>query len=681
MKKNMRMMKTAKNSISGGSSKTAKNSISGSGELLLYGEIGDWWDELDAESVVRQLEFLNKDEITVRIHSGGGLILEGLAIYNRLAQSTASIVVYIDGLAASMASVIAMAGDVIRMPSNSWLMIHKPWNNVSGNADDMRRMADNLDGLEDSTLGIYMTRFNRSEDELKEMLRNDTWINAQDALEMGFIDEITDAIEAAASIDLDNFSNVPDAMRKSLASTQKAAQPAQTSLKENIIMTEEEKKAAAAKAKAVKDQAVIDAKAVADEAVAKERTRAATIRDIGAKAKLDDETINNMVDRGISADSARSEALDAVAKRDAEFNPSSHIRVEHDMTAVKASITNAILNRSNPSQIQLSAGGSDFRGMTLMELARSMIESTGISARGLSPNELAAKAMHSTSDFPAILADVTNQTLRAGYDAAPKTFMPFCRQTTATNFKAIYRAQLGEAPDLETVNEKGEFKYGTLGEARENYSLGTKGKIITLTRQTLINDDMDAFTRAPQAFGASAAEVENSTVWGILTANGVMADSKALFHSAHKNLGTAGALSEATLSEARKKFRRQTGINTTRPLNLEAKFLIVPAALETVAQKLLTAITANTTGDVNIFANSLTLIVEPRLDDASETTWYLAAEPTRIDTIEYAYLAGEEGIYIETEQGFDVDGIKIKARLDFGAGAIDYRGLFKNAGA
>ena len=677
----MNKMMTARNSLDIRKAKTAKNSISGAGELLLYGDIGDWWDDLDAESIVRQLEFLNKDEITVRIHSGGGYLLEGLAIYNRLVQSPAKINIYIDGLAASMASVIAMAGDVIRMPSNAWLMIHKPWNSVNGNADDMRRMAENLDGFEQSILGIYMKRFKGTEEELSEMLRKDTWINAADALEMGFIDEITDEIKAAASVDLEQFSNIPEAVFKSMASNPIAAQPAQTSPKENIAMNEEERKAAEAKAKAEKEQAAIDAKALADQAVANERARVTEIQAIGAKAKIDTETINSMISRGITADSARSEALDAVAKRDASFNPSSHIRVEHDTTAIRASITNAILNRADPSKNKLDDGGRHFRGMTLMEMARAMVEGNGISTRGLSLNELSAKAMHTTSDFPAILADVTNQSLRQGYEAAPKTFMPFCRQTTAANFKAIYRAQLGEAPDLETVNEKGEFKYGTLGEARESYKLATKGKIIALSRQTIINDDMDAFTRVPQAFGASAAEVENNSVWGLFTANAVMSDNVALFHATHKNLGTAGVLSETTLSEARKKFRLQTGINTKRPLNLEAKYLIVPAALETVAQKLLTGITATASGDVNIFANTLTLIVEPRLDDNSVTTWYLAAEPSRIDTIEYAYLAGEEGIYIETQQGFDVDGIKIKARLDFGAGVIDYRGLFKNAGA
>ena len=670
-------MKTSRNSVG---TTTSRNSISGSGELLLYGEIGEYWDDLDAESVVRQLEYLNKDELAVRIHSGGGLILEGLAIYNALKRSAANITVYIDGLAASMASVVAMVGDKVIMPSNAWLMIHKPWNYVGGNADEMRKMADNLDGFEDSLVLIYKAKCNLSEDEIKDMLRNETWISAKDALEMGFIDEISDAIEAAASIDLNQFSNVPDDMRKSLSSTPKAAQPVNLNPKEIPTMTPEEIAAAEAKAMAAQAKSDEAAKALATEAVAKERQRAASIREIGGQAKLDADAVNNMIDRGISIDAARGEALEAVAKRDAAFVPSSHIRVETDTTAIKASMTNAILNRAAPSKNKLDEGGADLRGASLLDMAKAMIECGGGSIRGMSPNEVAAKAMHSTSDFPAILADVANKSLSQGYEAAPKTFMPFCRQTSASDFKAVNRAKLGEAPELEKVNEKGEFKYGTMGEANEAYQLETFGKIMSLTRQTLINDDLDAFTRIPQAFGASAAELENTTVWGLITGTKVMSDAKVLFHTGHKNLGTAGALSETTLSEARKKLRRQTGINSTRPLNLMAEFLIVPASLETVAQKLLTAIVANASNDVNPFANTFTIIVEPRLDDDSETSWYLASSPNRIDTIEYAYLTGEEGVYIETEQGFDVDGIKIKARLDFGAGVIDWRGLFKNAG-
>ena len=128
-------------------------------------------------------------------------------------------------------------------------------------------------------------------------------------------------------------------------------------------------------------------------------------------------------------------------------------------------------------------------------------------------------------------------------------------------------------------------------------------------------------------------------------------------------------------------MRLQKGVKSKRPLNLQAEFLIVPAALETKAQQIVAEILSAKSSDVNPFAGTLTVIVEPRLDEKSGSSWYLAAAPSRIDTIEYAYLTGEEGVYIETQQGFDVDGEKITARLDFGAGVNDHRGLFKNAGA
>src|SRR5690606_7033740 len=139
-----------------------------------------------------------------------------------------------------------------------------------------------------------------------------------------------------------------------------------------------------------------------------------------------------------------------------------------------------------------------------------------------------------------------------------------------------------------------------------------------------------------QSFGDAGADLENSVVWGLLTSNVKLADGVALFHANHANLGTAGAISETTLSEARLKMRTQKAINATRPLNLKAQFLIVTAALETTAQKLLSAIVAAQSSNVNPFQNTMDLIVEPLLDVASATAWYMSAAPSRIDTIEYA---------------------------------------------
>ena len=117
-------------------------------------------------------------------------------------------------------------------------------------------------------------------------------------------------------------------------------------------------------------------------------------------------------------------------------------------------------------------------------------------------------------------------------------------------------------------------------------------------------------------------------------------------------------------------------------MNLSPRYLIVPAALETLAWQFTNPpIFPTQPSSANPFLGELVTVVEGRLDAASATAWYLAADPMQIDTIEYCYLEGNEGVYIETRQGFDVDGMEIKARLDFAAKAIDYRGLYKNVGA
>ncbi|MBF0214595.1 MAG: hypothetical protein HQM00_13705, partial [Magnetococcales bacterium] len=149
-------------------------------------------------------------------------------------------------------------------------------------------------------------------------------------------------------------------------------------------------------------------------------------------------------------------------------------------------------------------------------------------------------------DFPGILANVANKTLRTAYEAAPRTFQPFCRQVTANDFKAMNRVQLGEAPALNKVNEGGEYKRGPLGEGKESYRVETYGKIISISRQVLVNDDLNAFTRIPQLFGVAAANLESDVVWGIINSNPNMGDGVALFHANHKNLAAAGTVIVST---------------------------------------------------------------------------------------------------------------------------------------
>lgn len=431
-----------------------------------------------------------------------------------------------------------------------------------------------------------------------------------------------------------------------------------------------------------------DAEAIATRAREGECDRVSTIYDLAGRLNLERGFAEDLVKRGVTVDESRRLILDQVAARSDETRTFPHVSIplggRDERVTRRDAVANALLHRFSPTLFPLEDAARQYRGMSLLELARESLANAGVNTRGLSRDEVATRSLHSTSDFPEILSAVTNKTLRQAYETYPRTFMLFCRQVLATDFKAMNRVQLGEAPQLLEVGESGEFKRGTLGESKESYKVKTYGRVVAITRQTLINDDLDAFTRIPAMYGNSIAQLESDVVWGIITANPAMADGNALFHTTHKNLaGTGTALAVDAVGAARAAMALQTGFDKKTVLNIRPAFLIVPAALELKAEQLVAQnlVPADSTKVVPQSIRTLSPISEPRLDAASATAWYLAASPNQIDTIEYAYLEGQQGAYVETRNGFDVDGVEIKCRLDFGAKAIDWRGLYRNPGA
>lgn len=429
-----------------------------------------------------------------------------------------------------------------------------------------------------------------------------------------------------------------------------------------------------------------DIDAAVERALDAEATRVSEISGIGRRAGMAQAQIDEAIRGRVSVEAFRVAAFDFMAERDASTGARSSVsRVEfggQDATQTRVdAMTNALMNRANPS-VALTEPGRQFRGMTLIELARDSLEIAGVRTRGLSRSEIASRVFHSTSDFPHILADVANKSLRAAYAAYPRTFTQFCRQVSAPDFKTMHRVQLGEAPQLEKVNESGEFKRGSITEGKETIKVETYGKVVGITRQTLINDDLGAFTRIPGMFGTSIATLESNIVWALITGNVVMGDGVALFHATHKNLASGAALSVESIAATRTLMRKQKGLDGKTHLSITPRFLLVPSDLETKAEQILNSIIVpeQVNNAVPASIRGLTPITEPRLD-GSATAFYLAADPATVDTIEYAYLEGQEGAYIETRQGFDVDGMEVKCRLDFGAAVIDFRGLAKNPGA
>lgn len=401
-----------------------------------------------------------------------------------------------------------------------------------------------------------------------------------------------------------------------------------------------------------------------------------------------------LIDAKLTVEEARDKILKRWAEKGNGVKTDSTITVGDDnkRELFAKGISNALLHRHNSKNNPITEEGRQFRGMTLIDMARDMVESTGVSTRGLSRNKIAGMAlsgsfwqqrlgMQTTSDFPNILADVANKSLRQAYEQAPQTFRPFTRTVTNADYKNINRTQLGEGPALLEVGEHGETQYGTMGDGKETYRIKRYARIFAITKETLVNDDLDAFARAPQMLGMSAANLESDLVYGVILANANMGDGNPLFGSAHLNLGTPGVIGETTLGEMRQKGRLQKGLDGATLLNIFYKYLIVPAAKETTAQKQLTLVAPKASGDVNPFQGLYTLIVEPRLDANSSVSWYAAADYGQIDTLEIAYLDGEESVSIQSEIDFDTQGMKLRAEHAVGVKAIDWRGLFKNAGA
>eukprot|EP00873_Tetraselmis_striata_P040201 jgi/Tetstr1/460465/TSEL_005724.t1 len=417
-------------------------------------------------------------------------------------------------------------------------------------------------------------------------------------------------------------------------------------------------------------------------------TRAALnqeIRALAATFSLGDDWANELIDRGASDEEARAAALETMrTTRERAPVARSSGMVHHDDPATLATRMGEAVyaTRVNPAH-ELSEQARVFSGMTTLDMARDCLQRSGVSTTGLAPADTITRALHSTSDFPAIFADTANRILRTAYQAAPATLKRLARQTSHNDFRAKTKVQAADMAKLEKVNEHGEFKSSGFVEAKETYAIGTYGTIVGLTRQALINDDLGAFTDLAGKLGLASSEFEAQFLVDLLTmAGGVgpnMGDGKAVFHADHGNLaGVGAAISKETLSAARLAMRRQTGING-RAISIAPKFLVVPPELETTAEEILATIQPTRTDDVNVFGGKLELVVEARLYDVNR--WYVAADPATVEGLEYAYLMGSEGPQTESRAGFEVDGVEVKVRLDYGASFLDWRGWYMNAGA
>lgn len=647
-----------------------------SAEIVIYEEIGGWG--VSAKQFIEDLKAAGDlADIVLRLNSPGGSVFDGMAIYNQLKAHPAQVTVHIDGLAASMASVIAMAGDLIVMPDNAMMMIHNPWTVAIGDAEDLRKNADMLDKVKKAIQSAYMTRTGKSEQDISDMMDAETWLTGSEAVAMGFADETTEQMDIAASVknfDLSGFEKSPF---KSVSAVADKQQP-----QERVTMKPETVPAT---------QSVENKDAIADAvqaALAGEKSRKDGI--IASFGDFADQHVKLMTDcladQTVTVEAAQKKLLLALG---ANEKPVSTSTVTVGPSGVERFIEDGVEALLARAGMGTTRSGNPMRHMKMEDMAAKALSMRGHTMIGSDPRAMVAAAFgQSTSDFPILLENTMYKVIQAFYAVQKDTWSGFCATGSVSDFRAHNRLRVGSLGNLDTLTELGEYKNKAIPDAeKSSVSIGVHGNIISLSREAIINDDLGQFVSVGRAMGRAAARTVEAKVYALLAENSglgpTMSDGLTLFHASHGNIGTGAAISLDALQADILLMASQMDVSGNDYLDVEPSILLVPKALHFKA--------IETTGaEFNEEANKSSRrpnAIRSHFDNIigskriSGTRRYLFANPSEAPVIEVSFLNGMREPFIERENGWRTDGVEWKVRLDFGVNEIDYRGAVTNAGA
>lgn len=661
-------------------------------EIYVYGNIGDRWNEdgVIASDLVREVSALDVDTIALRINSYGGSVTDGLAIYNALKRHKAVVNVFIDGVAISCASYIAMAGDTITMAKNAQMMIHAPWTFAGGNAIELREQADVLDRYSKAMASAYADKSGKTYEQALAILADgkDHWFLAEEAVAEGFADVVGEEIAVAASL-VNSFD---------LSKFKKAAEPVASAAKPFPIVSQPAATAATTLEAPMPDPVISAVQPAAPFARTKEDNASvvAMFKPFASQPAVVALQTEVLTDPGLTIDQIQAKLLTKLGEDTQPANPSASFpKIEtlaDEGDKIKAAASTALLVRAGVQKdkaVIATMGSNPFRGHKLLDMARASLNRAGIKTDGMSQMELvAASFTQSTSDFPVLLENTMHKALQMAYATAALTWNRFCATGSVSDFRAHNRYRLGSFGSLDALNELGEFQNKTIPDGEKaSIKAGTKGNIINLSREAVINDDMGAFVGLAAMLGRAAGRTVEADVYALLALNSglgpVMGDGKTLFHADHGNITTAAALSMLAIDADRVAMASQKDVSGNDYLDLMPSVLVVPIGLGGTARSINEAQydpdTANKLNKPNVVNGLFSDIVDtPRL---AGTRRYLFADASVAPVVEVAFLDGAQEPYLEQQAGFDVDGTRFKVRMDYGVGAVDSKGAVTNAGA
>jgi ATP-dependent protease ClpP protease subunit len=603
-------------------------------------QIYDVIDEVTAQKVKAMA--VGKLPLTVHINSPGGNVTDALAIYSILRKYPGYITAIVDGLCASAATFVALAADEIVMAEHSLMMVHNPWTAASGDANKMRKTADTLDVCSREMAALYTERTGLSGEKVTAIMEAETWFNAYEAVEAGFAHRVDNAERSKPRL---------AATAMSLLATVVQAPEAATQSLQRLTDSRE--------AHRQKLNALIGSFAGHE-----------SIQRLQASKEFMTYTTAQV----------REKLLVALGEGTTPIGGPRADTFVHagNGNILRDGMVDALSTRLGIAQAQ--DANNPYRTMTLAEMARASLteRGVGVASYGTKMQLVGAAFTHTTSDFGNVLMSVSEKAMLRGWEASGETFQRWTKKGSLSNFNPARRVGMSGFPTLPKVLEGAEYKYVTCNDRGAPIALATYGGLFSITRQAIINDDLSAFSALPAHLGRSASRTIGDLVYSVLTTNADFVDGKPLFSVEHGNIDEAGAaMSPASLGELRRKMRLQKDDFGTA-LNISPAFVIVPAGLESAAMQVLNSTSVPgaemNSGIANPVSKMGQLIVESRLDQLSTPYWFVAAEQGS-DTIEVAYLDGVDTPYLEEQQGWSVDGISLKVRIDAGVAPLDYRGL------
>ena len=416
-----------------------------------------------------------------------------------------------------------------------------------------------------------------------------------------------------------------------------------------------------------------DTEAARQAAIAEERAR---VREIGTMCRQFGVDDAPYIKDGTSVETVRTAILDKLAQE----RKAQTVTVQVDeMDKFRAAATDGLAMRAGLTVENKAEGADEYRGKRMIRLAAECVErELGKNTRVMDDETIVREALTGTGAFPGILSNVAHKSMAQAYQTAPTTYQLWTAQGSNSDFKDAVRYRLSEADTLEKLNESGEFKASGVTESMAKTSVATYGRMFSITRQAIINDDMGALQQIPAIYGAAARRMINKMVYKLLKANTTI-EGDPLFSNKHNTLHAVDISIEG-LAKMKAAMAKQKNIAGLEYLNIQPAFLICPVELEVQAAQLISSVVDPTKANAtpNPFANKMTVISEPELEDAK--AFYLAAAAGVAPTIEVTSLNGNLTPTMERAEQFDTLGIKWRIYMDVGVNLLDYRGIAKSTG-